>query len=94
MIRDEKKTATTRERRRLGELLRRVADGEISADEALRETDAWTSFPWKDRDVSRGYEGLQHFYSDADIRAREPSYAAAEIAGLRRLADALLRYSE
>lgn len=81
--------ATADQRRRLGELLRRIADGRTSVADAQLETGEWAGFPWGDRDILRAYEGLLHFEMDADIRRRDAAYAAAEIAGLRRLADLL-----
>jgi hypothetical protein len=76
-------------RTQLAKLLKQVADGALTAREALAVISREVSVPKDDRLFSDGYEWLYHFDSDEDIRARDSSYASYQIEALRRVASRL-----
>ncbi len=78
-----------RARTGLAKLLRQVADGALTAREALAVISREIGVPKDDRLFSDGYEWLYHFDSDEDIRARDSSYASHQIDALRRMASKL-----
>jgi hypothetical protein len=59
---------------RFVDLLRRVVDGSLLPDAALREAEAWTDVPWKDRKLKEAWHTLMHFQIDEDLREKDPEY--------------------
>ncbi len=60
----------------LADLLDKVTHQEISASDALREMDRWREYPWKEKELSDAFHLLCHFDADADIRQKDPEFAA------------------
>ena len=74
-------------------LLERVANGDISGYDALREIDAnfANSVDWNDQPFARTYHFLQHFAADVDIRAKDAAYAEHQMKALKKLVEKLRR---
>jgi hypothetical protein len=82
-------TGQSKDSERLAELLEKVADGELHADEAIRalETEPWAdSVPWDLELFDSAYHWLQHFAIDRDIRERDQAYACRQIGALHKIA--------
>jgi hypothetical protein len=74
---------------RFAGLMREVANGTLTARDAIAAVDSWSTWPRHDRLSNDGYHSLHHYDADADIRAKDLSYAASQREGLRRTADRL-----
>lgn len=76
---------------RLAQILEEVARGDISAEDALRETESWKDIPWSRKLWDAAWHNLYHFQSDADIRQKDAEYADAQRDHLLYLAGLLRR---
>jgi hypothetical protein len=73
-------------------LLTNFLHGRITAEEALA---AWPVVNRaSDKLVKKAWHRLNHYVDDADIRAREPSYEAAQKRQLQKYLDAMTHASE
>jgi hypothetical protein len=84
-------SATGQQRKQVADLLTEVADGSVSPQVALARIEEWTDVPWREGALRDAYHALKHFEIDADIRAKDPAYAAQQVSGLRRCAERLLQ---
>lgn len=64
------------------ELLERVANGELTAPQAIHE---WPS-DTQDSLLDQSWHDLSHFAADADIRERDATYRQYQVSLLRRRA--------
>jgi hypothetical protein len=76
-------------RRRVAELLRAVANGSTTADQALKLTEEWDNVPWELKLLEDAYHALQHFKIDEDIRIKDEDYARSQLEALRKIASNL-----
>lgn len=76
-------------REALASLLDGLAAGVLTADDALDQIRRLTGVDWIQKDFADAFHAVQHFATDADIRAREPDYAGAQSNGLRAFASRL-----
>lgn len=77
---------TVEQRNRVATLLEQVADGSVSATEALARTEEWKDVSWRERAFEDAYHALRHFDADTDIRKKDLAYASSQVVGLRSLA--------
>ena len=76
-------------RRRVAELLRAVAAGRTTADEALTLSEQWDDIPWDLKGFDDASHALQHFKIDEEIRRRDEGYGTYQREGLYGIASAL-----
>lgn len=74
----------------LADLVDKVIDGHVLAEDAVHD-ELWQRAEPHGSDV---YHAMHHYAADADIRARDPEYAASQRAGLRKLAEKLRQRAE
>lgn len=81
---------STREQRlEFAELIEAVLAGTTSSSDALVRAESWREIPWREKLFDTALHALYHYNSDADIRAKEPRYAAEQRDYLVRLTQLL-----
>jgi hypothetical protein len=73
---------------RLAGLLRKVVEGEMSAEQAISDVSAWTDSV-ENRLFEESFHALHHFASDAYIRESDEAYAIQQRRTLEGFATAL-----
>ena len=73
-------------KRQLASVLRDVASGATSAQNALEVISKWNEVHWKEAEFSRAFQVLSHFDADSDIRMANRKYAEAQLELLRQQA--------
>ena len=70
-----------------------VIDGSMSAEDALSN---WPNIddPTDSILMQNAWHSLYHYYTDDDIRAKEPEYEASQLAQLRSFRDKLISCAE
>jgi hypothetical protein len=68
----------------MAELLEKVLENKITAEEALKQTNSWPKTLWEDQILADAWHALKHFEIDRDVTAKNAKLAQLQTKSLLR----------